>query len=322
MKTKSNIIVQTVNLKKYFPVQSGFFKRKSLHAVDNINLSIFQGEIIGLVGESGCGKSTLAYTIFHLCPPTEGDIFFDGEKITAKNRSLFTSRMQLVFQNSYASMNPRLSVGETIREALEMRQQPLTSQKKNSLIGDYLENVGLDARYATRYPHELSGGQQQRIGIARALAVQPDFITLDEPVSALDVSIQSQIINLLLDLQEKFNLTYLFITHDLLVAHFIATRICVMYLGKIVELATCEELFNLPIHPYTQALLSAIPIPDPQKSHISNRIILEGNVPSPIDLPNGCSFYGRCNHAKDCCKVTIPELKEVAPEHFVACHLV
>ncbi|WP_039766915.1 MULTISPECIES: ABC transporter ATP-binding protein [unclassified Caldicellulosiruptor] len=314
------ILIEVKNLKKYFPVRSGFGKRAYIKAVDNVSFFIKKGETLGLVGESGCGKSTTGRTIIRLYEPTSGQIIFKGEDITKKDMLPYRKYMQMIFQDPYASLNPRMTVGDIIGEPLEIHNIAKGNEKKER-VQELLRLVGLNSEHANRYPHEFSGGQRQRIGIARALAVEPEFIICDEPISALDVSIQAQIVNMLEDLQQELGLTYLFIAHDLSMVKHISSRVGVMYLGKLVELASSNELYEKPLHPYTQALLSAIPIPDPKISRERTRIILEGDVPSPLNPPSGCRFRTRCKYAFDRCKEEEPQLKDVGSGHYVACHL-
>ncbi|MDF0727868.1 dipeptide ABC transporter ATP-binding protein [Cytobacillus sp. S13-E01] len=320
MSTESTInekpLVQIKNLKKYFH-SSGV----PLKAVDNISLDILRGETVGLVGESGCGKSTVGKTIIRLLEPSDGEVIFDGEniyKLSSSAMKRLRKDVQIIFQDPYASLNPRMQIEDIIAEPLDIHRVAKGKKRKERVV-ELLELVGLNPEHANRYPHEFSGGQRQRIGIARALALNPKFIVCDEPISALDVSIQAQVVNLLKDLQEKMGLTYLFIAHDLSMVKYISDRVLVMYLGNMVELADSEEVYEEPLHPYTQALLSAVPIPDPTKH--SERIILEGDVPSPMNPPSGCVFRTRCQHAMDICAKETPGWKEVKPRHFTACHL-
>jgi len=324
---EDNVLVRVVNLKKYFPITRGIiFQRQigAVKAVDDISFDIKRGETLGLVGESGCGKSTTGRTILQLYRPTAGAVYFQGENLVAlKGEALRRKRreMQMIFQDPYASLNPRMTVGNIIGEPLEIHG--LASGKElRERVQELLRVVGLNPYFANRYPHEFSGGQRQRIGVARALASNPSFIVADEPISALDVSIQAQVINLLEDLQEQFGLTYLFIAHDLSVVRHISDRVAVMYLGKIVEIATRNELYENPRHPYTQALLSAVPVPDPAVEAKRQRILLQGDLPSPANPPKGCHFNTRCPVAFDICYEVDPELREVTPGHWCACHRV
>jgi len=314
-------LLEVRNLKQYFTINTGFMKKAVLKAVDGVSFSIKKGETLGLVGESGCGKTTVGRSLLHLYTPTAGEVYFDGIKIDM-NESLtsFRRRAQLVFQDPYSSLNPRMTVGDIIAEPLDVHKLYANRKERSARINELMQMVGLSSEQATRYAHEFSGGQRQRIGIARALASTPEFIVCDEPVSALDVSIQAQIINMLEDLQHQLGLTYLFIAHDLAVVKHISKRIAVMYLGKIVELASSTELHRHPLHPYTISLLSAVPIPDPVKSHQSQRIVLHGDIPSPLKVPSGCPFRTRCPRATQICVQVNPEFLEIAPEHFVACH--
>ena len=318
----SQPLIQVKNLTKHFPIKGGLFSREvaSVKAVQNVSLEIRKGETLGLVGESGCGKSTLGRCIIRLIEPTSGQIFFEGKDVThVKGEELRALRrkMQIIFQDPYASLNPRMTVGSIIAEPLEIHNLFESRKDRMDRVKQLIELVGLRPEHINRYPHEFSGGQRQRIGIARALAVEPSFIVCDEPVSALDVSIQAQVINLLMDLQQQLGLTYLFIAHDLKVVEHISNRVAVMYLGKVVELADADELYMNPTHPYTRALLSAIPVPDPRKK--DKRIILTGDVPSPISPPPGCHFHPRCPEAIEECKGTCPSLKVTRPDHETAC---
>ncbi|WHY87385.1 dipeptide ABC transporter ATP-binding protein [Neobacillus novalis] len=315
-------LVEVKNLKKYFPKNKGLFggKKFFVKAVDDVSFTIKKGETLGLVGESGCGKSTTGRMLMRLLDPTEGQILFEGNEISSLNDNQIRDirkEFQMVFQDPYASLNPRMKVSDIIAEPLIVHGYP--KEKREERVQHLLEVVGLNAYHADRFPHEFSGGQRQRIGIARALAVNPKLIVADEPVSALDVSIQSQILNLLKDLQEEFNLTYLFIAHDLSVVEHISDRVGVMYLGKIVELADKDNLYKEPLHPYTKALLSAVPVPNPRLKR--ERIILTGDIPSPSNPPSGCTFHTRCPFAMEECKKVVPQLKEISDRHFVSCHL-
>lgn len=315
-----NLIV-TRDLKKYFQVGGG----QILKAVDGFSIEIKKGETLGLVGESGCGKTTVGRTLIRLYEATGGDVIFDGmnvHKLDKKGLKKFTRRAQMIYQDPYASLNPRMTVGDIIAEGLDVHGLYKDKKERFEKVYKILEIVGLNKEHANRFPHEFSGGQRQRIGVARALVLEPDFIVCDEPISALDVSIQAQVVNLLQELQEKMGLTYLFIAHDLSMVKHISDRIAVMYLGSVMELTTSKDLYEEPLHPYTQALLSAIPIPDPEIERNRNRILLEGDVPSPINTPPGCKFQSRCRYVKDICREKAPELKEVKPGHYVACHLV
>ena len=320
-------LLDVQNLKMHFPITRGIiFQRQvgAIKAVDGLNFTMFKGETLGLVGESGCGKSTTGRAILQLYRPTDGEVFFEGVDITkSKGEDLrkMRRRMQMIFQDPYASLNPRMTVGSIIGEPLEVHNIGSNKKERQERVQELLKTVGLNPYFVNRYPHEFSGGQRQRIGVARALAVNPAFIVCDEPISALDVSIQAQIINLLEDLQDELGLTYLFIAHDLSVVRHISDRIAVMYLGKIVELADRDELYENPMHPYTQALLSAVPIPDPQIETQRKRIILEGDVPSPANPPKGCNFSTRCPRVMDVCRTEDPPFKEYKPGHFAACYL-
>jgi oligopeptide transport system ATP-binding protein len=321
------ILLRVDHLVKYFPITQGvIFQRQigAVHAVDDVSFEIYEGETLGLVGESGCGKSTTGRTILQLYRPTSGDVFFqDKNLVQMRGNDLRKMRreMQMIFQDPYASLNPRLTVGEIIGEPLVVHKMA-TGKDVRERVEHLLELVGLNPAFENRYPHEFSGGQRQRIGVARALALQPSLIVCDEPISALDVSIQAQVVNLLEDLQSQFGLTYLFIAHDLSMVRHISDRVAVMYLGVIVESASRYDLYNNPLHPYAQALLSAVPVPDPVIEEKRQRIILEGDVPSPVNPPSGCRFRTRCPLAVDICAEKRPEFREVTKGHFVACHLV
>jgi oligopeptide transport system ATP-binding protein len=322
----NNTILQVEKLKKYFPIQRGVFRRKvgDIKAVDGVSFDVYRGETLGLVGESGCGKTTAGRTIIRIYEATDGHVFFNGTDLTTiKGKELreMRSRIQMVFQDPYASLNPRMSVYGIVSEPLVIFDAVPKNERKEK-VEELLQTVGLNPGLMNRYPHEFSGGQRQRIGLARSLALNPDLIICDEPISALDVSIQAQVVNLLEDLQEKLGLTYIFIAHDLSMVRHISNRVAVMYLGKIVELTDRDTLYANPLHPYTQALLSAIPIPDPYLEEKRERILLEGDLPSPANPPNGCNFNTRCPLAIDACYEVDPEYIEVEPGHFCACHLV
>jgi len=320
----SQPLLRVENLVKYFPVKGGMFSRTvdKVHAVDGVSFEVEAGETLGLVGESGCGKSTTGRCILRLIEPTSGEVWFDGKNVTALDAQSLRANcreMQIIFQDPYASLNPRMTVGAIIGEALVIHRLAKTQREFEQRVAQLLETVGLHPQHMRRYPHEFSGGQRQRIGIARALAVSPRLIVCDEPVSALDVSIQAQVINLLEDLQDTFRLTYVFIAHDLSVVEHISTRIAVMYLGRIVEIAPARVLYTSPRHPYTEALLSAVPIPDPAVKR--KRVVLQGDVPNPIRPPAGCHFHPRCPHVMERCRVETPLLREIEPGRKAACHL-
>ena len=316
-------IVEVRNLKEYFNINMGMFRTKPLKAVDNVSFAIQPGETLGLVGESGCGKTTVGRTILHLYKPTGGEVLYKGRKIQTKaDIQAFRNKASMVFQDPYSSLNPRMTVADIIGEPLDVHKLYSSRQERQERILELMGYVGLNSEHAARYAHEFSGGQRQRIGIARALAVNPDFIVCDEPVSALDVSIQAQVINMFAELQEKFGLTYLFITHDLLVVRHISDRIAVMYLGKMVELADANEIYDHPLHPYSKSLLSAVPVPDPKIARANQRIVLSGDIPSPLNAPSGCPFRTRCPYACDKCAESMPDFQEVSAGHFVACHRV
>ena len=322
----SDVLVRVANLKQYFPAGGFGANRRYVKAVDDVSFEIRRGETLGLVGESGCGKTTTGRTLLRLYEPTGGRIeyggtvLFDKEQKIAVNMLPYRKKMQIVFQDPYASLDPRMTVGDIVGEPIDIHSLAASKQERYDKIISLLEKVGLNSEHANRYPHEFSGGQRQRVGIARALAVDPEFIVCDEPISALDVSIQAQVINMFEDLQESLKLTYLFIAHDLSVVMHVSDRIGVMYLGKMVELADSNELANHHVHPYTKSLISAIPIADPETARKSKRIVLEGDVPSPLNPPSGCRFRTRCPYADERCGAEEPEFKEVRPGHFAACH--
>ncbi len=316
-------LLEVKHLKEYFDINDGLFKTKKLKAVDDVSFFIRKGETLGLVGETGCGKTTVGRTILHLYKPTDGEIYFNGKKIeTKEDVSEFHKKATMVFQDPYSSLNPRMTVADIIGEPLDVHKMYKTEEERRAKILELMDHVGLNSEHASRYAHEFSGGQRQRIGIARALAVNPEFIVCDEPVSALDVSIQAQVINMFDELQEKLGLTYLFIAHDLLVVRHISDRIAVMYLGRLVEVADANEIYDHSLHPYTQALISSVPVPDPKTARANKRIVLTGDIPSPLNAPSGCPFRTRCPYASEECSKSMPELKEYKKDHFVACHKV
>ncbi len=320
MSEEKKVLIEVKDLKKHFKVG----KNQILKAVDGVSFSLYKGETLGLVGESGCGKTTCGKTVMGLYSATDGEIIFDGIKVNelkGQAKKAFTRKAQIIFQDPYSSLDPRMTVGDIIGEGIDIHGL-YKGQERTNKIYELLEIIGLTAEHANRFPHEFSGGQRQRIGIARALAIEPEFIVCDEPISALDVSIQAQIINLLVKLQKERGLTYLFIAHDLSMVKHISDRVGVMYLGKIVEMAPSKELYTNPKHPYTEALMSAIPIPDPEEEEKKKRIPIEGEIPSPINPKPGCRFAGRCRYATDKCREVAPDLVEIEPEHFVACHIV
>ena len=320
MAEKKEVLIEVKDLKKYFKVG----KNAYLKAVDGVNFKIYKGETLGLVGESGCGKTTCGKTVMGLYDATGGQVIFDGTDIHSlnkKEKKEFTKRAQIIFQYPYSSLNPRMTVGDIIGEGIDIHSL-YKGEERTIKIHELLELVGLNKEHASRFPHEFSGGQRQRIGIARALAIEPEFIVCDEPISALDVSIQAQVVNLLIELQKKKNLTYLFIAHDLSMVKHISDRVGVMYLGNMVEFAASDELYSEPLHPYTKALMSAIPIPDPEEEKNKKRIPIEGEIPSPINPKPGCRFAARCRYATEACMKDTPELQEVKEGHFVACHRV
>ena len=313
-------LVEVSHLKEYFPINTGMFTSKPLKAVDDVSFSIRRGETLGLVGESGCGKTTVGRTLLHLYEPTGGEVRFEGKPIRTKaDINEFRRKATMVFQDPYSSLNPRMTVSDIIGEPLDIHKMYRNKAEREQRILELMDRVGLNSEHASRYAHEFSGGQRQRIGIARALALNPKFIVCDEPVSALDVSIQAQVINMFDELQDEMGLTYLFIAHDILVVRHISDRIAVMYLGKMVELADAKEIYEHPLHPYTQSLMSAVPQPDPKVARANKRIVLSGDIPSPLNAPSGCPFRTRCPQATAACAEAMPEFKEVAPGHFAAC---
>jgi len=325
--TAPKALVEVKDLKKYFPVRKGIFRRETVQvkAVDGVTFDVFERETLGLVGESGCGKSTTGNTILRLHKPTAGTVSYDGVDLSGlqgEELRQMRQHVQMIFQNPYASLNPRLTVGQIVAEPLHTFRSDMSSREREEKVQELLRLVGLSPAFINRYPHEFSGGQRQRIGIARALALEPAFIVCDEPIAALDVSIQAQVVNLLRRLQKQLGLTYLFISHDLSMVRYISDRVAVMYLGKIVEIAEKKTLYHDPLHPYTQSLLSAVPVADPKRERSRQRIILKGDVPSPVNPPQGCNFNTRCPLVFDRCFVEEPELREAAPGHWCACHLV
>ena len=314
-------LIEVQDLKQYFPISTGWFQTKPLKAVDGVSFHIRRGETLGLVGESGCGKTTVGRTLLHLYPPTSGKIIFDGKPLkTREDIRAYRKKAAMVFQDPYSSLNPRMTVADLIAEPLDIHRLYENRQQRREKVLELMAKVGLNAEHAGRYAHEFSGGQRQRIGIARALALEPEFVVCDEPVSALDVSIQAQVVNMFMDLQDQMGLTYLFIAHDLLVVRHICDRIAVMYLGKIVESGEADELYRNPMHPYTQSLISAVPLPDPEMARAKQRVMLSGDVPSPLNAPPGCPFCTRCPYATDICREKMPEMVETASGHFTACH--
>ena len=314
-------LVEVKHLKEYFQINTGLFTSKPLKAVDDVSFSIRRGETLGLVGESGCGKTTVGRTLLHLYKPTDGEVWFDGKKIATKQDLVeYRKKTAMVFQDPYSSLNPRMTVADIIGEPLDVHKLYSNKKEREEKILDLMARVGLNSEHANRYAHEFSGGQRQRIGIARSLAMGPEFVVCDEPVSALDVSIQAQVINMFDELQEEMGLTYLFIAHDLLVVRHISDRIAVMYLGKMVEMADANEIYSHPLHPYTKCLMSAVPVPDPKVARANQRIVLSGDIPSPLNAPSGFPFRTRCPYATEACAQSMPEFKEASSGHFVACH--
>ncbi|MBR4539958.1 MAG: dipeptide ABC transporter ATP-binding protein [Clostridia bacterium] len=317
--SKSDFILELQDLRTYFPVRK-FLQKKYVKAVDGVSFQVRHGETVGLVGESGCGKSTIGRTIMRFHNPTGGRIIFDGDDITTCDMKPYRKRMQMVFQDPYSSLDPRMTVGDIVGEPLDIQYPDMSKTERHDRILEQIHLVGLNSEQLSRFPHEFSGGQRQRISIARAMVIKPEFMVLDEPVSALDVSIQAQIINMLMDLQERMGQAYLFIAHDLAVVRHISKQVVVMYLGHVMEINESEDLYRHPLHPYTQALLSAIPVPDPNTSRAKKREVLVGDVPSPIDPPKGCVFCTRCKYATDACREQAPKIEDVGGGHLVACH--
>ena len=314
-------LLEVKHLKEYFNINTGMFSSKPLKAVDDVSFAIRKGETLGLVGESGCGKTTVGRTLLHLYKPTDGEVWFKGKRIeTKQDIAEFRKKTAMVFQDPYSSLNPRMTVSDIIGEPLDIHKMYADKREREEKILAMMAKVGLNSEHASRYAHEFSGGQRQRIGIARSLVTNPEFVVCDEPVSALDVSIQAQVINMFDELQRDMDLTYLFIAHDLLVVRHISDRIAVMYLGKLVELADAKEIYDHPLHPYSKSLMSAVPVPDPKVARANQRVVLSGDIPSPLNAPSGCPFRTRCPYACDACAESMPELKELAPGHFVACH--
>jgi len=318
--SENKLLVEVKHLKQYFPVNTGFLKSRPLKAVDDVSFTLKKGETLGLVGESGCGKTTVGRSLLQLYKPTAGEVWFDGKLVDKATLPEFRRRAQMVFQDPYSSLNPRMTVGDIVAEPLDIHKLSKSKKERAERVQELLKVVGISGEQSTRYAHEFSGGQRQRIGIARALASDPEFIVCDEPVSALDVSIQAQVINMLEDLQDQMGLSYLFIAHDLSVVKHISHHIAVMYLGRIVEMAEANELHHHAQHPYTESLLSAVPMPDPKRAREAHRIVLQGDVPSPLNLPGGCSFRTRCRYATERCAQEAPEMREISAGHFVACH--
>ena len=317
----SENLVEVKNLKEYFNISTGMFRSKPLKAVDDVSFAIRKGETLGLVGESGCGKTTVGRTLLHLYKPTAGEIWFNGKQIVTKaDIHDYRRKTAMVFQDPYSSLNPRMTVSDIIAEPMDVHKLYQNKKERQERVLELMAKVGLNSEHANRYAHEFSGGQRQRIGIARSLATSPEFVVCDEPVSALDVSIQAQVINMFDELQQEMGLTYLFIAHDLLVVRHISDRIAVMYLGKMVEMADANEIYNRPLHPYSKSLMSAVPLPDPKKARENQRIVLSGDIPSPLNAPSGCPFRTRCPYATEQCALEMPEFKEISSGHFVACH--